>query len=85
VTESPESDPSLHHFLKRVAGFDTVDDESKRERRIYKHIPRPAEWTSENNPPYSYYLYYIYANIASLNQFRSKRGFSTLSVIIIIH
>lgn len=73
----PSSDPKLHHFLKRVVGFDTVDDESKRERRMYKHVPRPSEWTNETNPPYSYYMYYLYANIASLNRFRQALGYST--------
>lgn len=77
VTENPAIDPQLHHFLKRVVGFDTVDDESKRERRMYKHVPKPREWTSENNPPYSYYVYYLYANLAALNCFRQERGFST--------
>lgn len=77
VTENPQSDPKLHHFLLRMVGFDTVDDESKRERRMYKHVPRPSEWTSETNPPYSYYLYFLYANIAVLNKFRQSRGLST--------
>lgn len=81
VTVDPSSDPKLHHFLKRVVGFDTVDDESKRERRMYKHVPRPSEWTSEQNPPYSYYMYYLYANIASLNRLRQALGYSTMILV----
>lgn len=81
VTADPSSDPRLHHFLKRVTGFDSVDDESRRERRLFKHIHGPAEWTTANNPPYSYYLYYIYANLAVLNKFRASRGFSTITLV----
>lgn len=49
-------------------GFDIVDDESKPERRPTKHMPKPAEWTNEFNPAYSYYAYYIYANLYTLNK-----------------
>ncbi|TRY71988.1 hypothetical protein TCAL_03957 [Tigriopus californicus] len=37
----------------------------------------PDEWTDEENPPYSYYIYYMYANITILNHFRKERGLST--------
>jgi AMP deaminase len=77
VSVDPSSDPKLHHFMKRIAGFDTVDDESRRERRMYKHVPRPSEWTNESNPPYSYYMYFLYANISSLNRLRMSLGLST--------
>ncbi|KAJ1950308.1 AMP deaminase, partial [Linderina pennispora] len=36
VTKDPSSHPKLHVFLQRVVGFDTVDDESKPERRMHK-------------------------------------------------
>ena len=36
--------------------------------------PTPENWTSEENPPYVYYIYYTYANIQSLNNFRRERG-----------
>ena len=49
-------------------GFDLVDDESKPERRPTKHMPTPAEWTNEFNPAYSYYAYYCYANLYTLNK-----------------
>ncbi|CAG8475248.1 6967_t:CDS:10 [Acaulospora morrowiae] len=77
VTKNPRSHPELHVFLQRVVGFDSVDDESKAERRIHKKYPCPKEWTTSLNPPYSYYLYYMFANMASLNQWRSARGFNT--------
>merc|ERR1711879_445397 len=40
-------------------------------------IPLPASWVTDKNPPYNYYLYYMYANITSLNRFREERGFNT--------
>ena len=76
VTQNPSSNPKLHIFLQRVTGFDSVDDESKAERRIHKKYPVPKDWKLKQNPPYSYYLYYIYANMSSLNFFRKERHFS---------
>jgi AMP deaminase len=77
VTKNPQSHPKLHIFLQRVIGFDTVDDESKTERRIYRKFPLPKEWNTLQNPPYSYWIYYLFANMASLNVFRKQRGFNT--------
>ena len=48
------------------------------DRRFQKKYPKPTLWDSTQNPPYSYQLYYLYANIASLNWWRAKRGFNTL-------
>lgn len=78
VTKNPQSHPKLHVFLQRVIGFDSVDDESKVDRRFHKKYPKPSLWEAPQNPPYSYYLYYLYSNMASLNQWRAKRGFNTL-------
>lgn len=47
----------------QIVGFDMVDDESKPERRPTKHCPPPKEWDSKHNCAYSYYAYYIYANL----------------------
>lgn len=77
VTADPSSHPKLHVFLQRVIGFDSVDDESKVERRIYRKFPLPKQWNTKQNPPYSYWIYYLFANIASLNVWRKQRGFST--------
>ncbi|KAH7030807.1 uncharacterized protein B0I36DRAFT_114310 [Microdochium trichocladiopsis] len=77
VTKDPTSHPKLHIFLQRVIGFDSVDDESKIERRLYKKFPVPKEWTSKQNPPYSYWQYYLFANMTSLNFWRRQRGFNT--------
>jgi AMP deaminase len=77
VTQNPSSHPKLHVFLQRVIGFDSVDDESKAERRIYRKFPLPKDWSTAQNPPYSYWIYYLFANIASLNVWRKQRGFNT--------
>ncbi|KAL8292654.1 hypothetical protein RQP46_001266 [Phenoliferia psychrophenolica] len=77
VTQDPSSHPELHIFLQRVVGFDSVDDESKAERRLYRKFPLPKDWTTNQNPPYSYWLYYLFANITSLNNWRHDRGFNT--------
>ncbi|KAG0069893.1 AMP deaminase [Linnemannia elongata] len=77
VTRDPSSHPNLYIFLQRVIGFDSVDDESKAERRIYRKYPYPRVWDMPTNPPYSYYIYYMFANMTSLNAFRQKRGFNT--------
>ena len=39
VTKNPSSHADLHIFLSVVTGFDMVDDESKPERRVHKHMP----------------------------------------------
>ncbi|XP_015231598.1 PREDICTED: AMP deaminase 2-like isoform X2 [Cyprinodon variegatus] len=78
VTIDPGSHPELHLFLEHVVGFDSVDDESKPEHHIFNlDSPLPADWTEEDNPPYSYYLYYTYANMTVLNHLRRRRGFHT--------
>jgi adenosine deaminase len=52
----------------QVVGFDMVDDESKPERRPTKHMQPPAKWDNPFNPAYSYWAYYVYANLYTLNK-----------------
>lgn len=61
-----------------VVGFDMVDDESKPERRPTKHMPTPAQWTNDFNPAFSYYAYYCYANLYTLNKLRESKGMTTI-------
>ncbi|KAI5295275.1 AMP deaminase [Ascosphaera acerosa] len=77
VTRDPSSHPKLHIFLQRVVGFDSVDDESKPERRLYRKFPVPRNWNTKQNPPYSYWIYFMFVNMASLNVWRKQRGFNT--------
>lgn len=58
----------LSCLLVQVVGLDLVDDESKPERRPTKHMPTPAQWTNVFNPAFSYYAYYCYANLYTLNK-----------------
>lgn len=54
-----------------MIGFDSVDDESKLEYHQFQQTsPTPSEWTSDENPPYAYYIFYMYANITMLNRLR---------------
>ncbi|KAL6142297.1 hypothetical protein ACLB2K_060580 [Fragaria x ananassa] len=78
VTIDPDSHPQLHVFLKQVVGLDLVDDESKPERRPTKHMPTPAQWTNVFNPAFSYYVYYCYANLYTLNKLRESKGMTTI-------
>ncbi|XP_049878123.1 AMP deaminase 2-like isoform X4 [Pectinophora gossypiella] len=78
VTNDPDSNMDLHKFLTHVIGFDSVDDESKPENPILDpDVRSPEEWDDEENPPYAYYLYYMYANMTVLNQFRKEQGLNT--------
>ncbi|KAM7526501.1 hypothetical protein LguiA_016403 [Lonicera macranthoides] len=78
VTVDPESHPQLHVFLKQVVGLDLVDDETKPERRPTKHMPTPDQWTNIFNPAFSYYAYYCYANLYTLNKLRESKGMTTI-------
>ncbi|CEF67347.1 AMP deaminase 2 [Strongyloides ratti] len=81
VTNDPSIDPILFRFLLQVTGFDCVDDESKHEySKFDKFINEPDEYTDSENPPYTFYMFYFYANISMLNSFRSYRGLNTFSL-----
>ena len=55
----------------QVTGLDSVDDESKLEHVMFHNDAAfPDQWTCDENPPYAYYLYYMYANLTVLNQLR---------------
>lgn len=77
VTKDPSSHTELHVFLQRVIGFDSVDDESKVETRLYRKYPPPKDWNTKQNPPYTYWIYHLFANMTSLNVWRKRRGFNT--------
>ncbi|CCW61849.1 unnamed protein product [Phytomonas sp. EM1] len=72
----PEKHPLLHYFLQHVSGFDSVDDESSLESGEMVFLP-PAQWTRAENPPFAYYMYYMWANITTLNRFRASKGLCT--------
>uniref|UniRef100_A0A1Q3G448 AMP deaminase n=2 Tax=Culex tarsalis TaxID=7177 RepID=A0A1Q3G448_CULTA len=78
ATNNPNKHPELHKFLQYVIGFDSVDDESKPENPLFDgDVVTPDQWTEDENPPYAYYIYYMYANMTVLNHFRAERGMNT--------
>ncbi|XP_039882398.1 AMP deaminase 3b isoform X2 [Simochromis diagramma] len=78
ATINPQKHKAVHVFLKYVTGFDSVDDESKHSDHIFSYkSPKPEAWTTDDNPPYTYYLFYMYANIMVLNNLRKQRGLNT--------
>lgn len=79
VTVDPTSNPPLDAFMNQIVGFDCVDDESKNESFRNRSLPDPAEWDLPHDPPFAYWLYYINANLRTLNHLRESRGMSTIS------
>ncbi|XP_048096445.1 AMP deaminase 1 isoform X1 [Alosa alosa] len=78
ATLRPHANPELSVFLKHVTAFDSVDDESKHSGHMFStKSPKPDEWEIVKNPSYTYYIYYMYANIAYINQLRKERGMNT--------
>lgn len=81
VSIDPSSNPALHYFLQTIVAFDSVDDESKPEAsQMISNMPKPDEWTSDKEPPYAYWIYYLYVNICQLNQFRAKLKLNTFQL-----
>ena len=64
-----------------MIGFDSVGDESKLEPHVFSSdSPPPQDWDSADNPPYSYYLYYMYSNITQVNKLRRWDRFLCICV-----
>jgi len=89
VVLDPSSHPDLAEVLPSIVGFDCVDDESVpdpltvRRSQLYgaAAVPddhedplRPALWNIGENPPYSYYCYYLYANLRRFNDAAAALG-----------
>ncbi|XP_066559564.1 AMP deaminase 1 [Amia ocellicauda] len=78
ATINPQDNKELSVLLKHVTGFDSVDDESKHSGHMFStKSPKPEKWDIAKNPSYTYYIYYMYANIMVLNQLRKQRGLNT--------
>ncbi|KFO82682.1 AMP deaminase 1, partial [Cuculus canorus] len=78
ATINPQAHKELSVFLRHITGFDSVDDESKHSGHMFStKSPKPEQWNSEKNPSYTYYVYYMYANILVLNNLRRQRGMNT--------
>jgi AMP deaminase len=79
ASADPSAHPQMSTFLETIVGFDSVDDESRREYGVLSHgmIPTPDQYELEENPSYGYWMYYMYANVLALNKFRASRGLCT--------
>mmetsp|Transcript_1229 Transcript_1229/g.4326 ORF Transcript_1229/g.4326 Transcript_1229/m.4326 type:complete len:317 (+) Transcript_1229:249-1199(+) len=75
----PEAHEDMFYMLQQVVGFDSVDDESQGTNVTLTNFPPPEQWDSEENPPYTYWMYYIYANLRTLNALRRHRGLNTFA------
>ena len=82
VSKDPTIDPPLHTFLLNLAAFETTVDDDEDEdfsEHSMSMAPDPSQWDSDETPPFSYYLYYLYSNISALNQFRKANGLNEFS------
>ncbi|KAH9261550.1 AMP deaminase [Batrachochytrium salamandrivorans] len=79
-TLNPHGMLELDLFLNQVVGFDCVDDESKVDLDLGTAAwPIPGEWDLAEDPPYAYWIYYLYANLRELNTLRTKLNKTTFS------
>jgi len=78
VTLCPQSHPHLAKFLEHVVGFDSVDDESPFDELLDSNVRLPSQFTT-GSPAYSYFAYYMWANIFSLNHLRKQKGLHLFS------
>lgn len=80
ATVDPSAHPQVARLLRQLVGFDSVDDESQPQvgTNLSKCGP-PETWNGSENPPYSYYAFYIYMNLAVLNQLRESKGMNTFT------
>jgi AMP deaminase len=75
VSLRPAEHTKTHYLLSYISGFDCVGDETEVDLELTA-ATAPHEWRRVENPPFSYYMYYLWANIVTLNDFRHKRGLS---------
>jgi len=54
-----------------VCGFDLQEDEAVVDHHVMDPLELlPADWVDTGNPGFTYYSYYFYANLVSLNHLR---------------
>lgn len=63
----------IDRFMCDVVGFDSVDDESAKDKKYHIEKDHPLKWSHMDNPPYSYYAYYMYYYITVINRIRVSR------------
>ncbi|CDJ37139.1 hypothetical protein ETH_00012985 [Eimeria tenella] len=77
---SPSKHPKIFQLLQQVVGWDSVDDESHVSKYTMEggELPPPELWVSADNPPYSYWGFYMHANIRALNRLLYLQGIRPL-------
>jgi len=73
ATLDPIAHPEVAELLSCIVGMDSVDDESV-EDHLSPGDLTPDAYVSGKNPTYSYYLFYTWANLQSLNVLRKSKG-----------
>lgn len=72
VDDESKPEHSLHSYTGNNVGGSTNAGVSSR-----SGILTPEQWTISENPPYAYWMYYMYANLVALNKLRAMRGLNT--------
>lgn len=80
ATVDPNAHLKVALTLQQVVGFDSVDDESLPQVRTnLARCGPPDKWDCPDNPPYSYYAFYLYSNLSVLNKLRESKGLNTFT------
>ncbi|GMH61624.1 hypothetical protein TrLO_g9918 [Triparma laevis f. longispina] len=74
AAEPEDSDSDMRYILKKLRVLDSVDDESKEDIHDIAGLPAPMDWTSEKNPPWTYYHYYMHLNLCKLNKLLGRES-----------
>lgn len=83
VSMNPAIDYNLFFLMTKISGFDLLSrNPHNRDESLFDvlKLSPPTKWTSLENPPYCYYMYYLFVNISNLNSFRKSKGLSTFNL-----
>ncbi|KAK6589728.1 hypothetical protein RS030_1149 [Cryptosporidium xiaoi] len=78
--ENPSEYPLIYILLSNIVAWDSVDDESRQRKFSSESLDfiYPEDWKVGDNPPYSYWGFYMYSNIRVINQLMYSRGLKPL-------
>jgi AMP deaminase len=81
VSIDPESDFNLHFFLTKTSAVSLLPESLAIDIIMdFSKLPSPSEWATDTNPPYGYYLYYLFKNLTNLNSFRASKNQTLLTL-----
>jgi len=78
VTDNPKSHPDLAKILPKITTICSVSMHGHHNQLNVSIMPQ--DYNYDTNPRFGYYMYYLYANLASLNTFRTRKGLSTINL-----